>query len=405
MLSPGHQPNGPAVVHAAGHVPGSIRSTVVSTPSSPLPASTAPIPATNARFRERLDLLTSIRFFAAMHVVLYHYAGPVVRSIPLLAQSAALGYYAVSIFYVLSGFVLVYSYSDAQGALRGSRRAFWVGRLARIYPAYALGFLLCIPGVVLFTIRHYSPVMGVAKASISAISYLLMVQAWIPSLAAWWNYPGWSVSVEGFFYLCFPFLLTRVSRYGTRNCYVLIAVAWLASVGIYGCSHFIPNLDASPTWRSAIGYNPLLRLPTFLTGMAVGRMLLLNRTDVSRSSRRSLFAIALCLTVMGLTVVLQQNTLRDIVIAPAFAYMVYSLAADRSYLAQLFSSRPLVLLGDASYAIYILQWPVYWLCGLSDQSITGPKLAGYILVLMLVSILCFLFIEEPLRHKIRLYLA
>src|SRR5437763_7722349 len=112
--------------------------------SPPDPDTSAPpsVPARPHR-QERLDVLTSVRFFAAILVVFYHYTGHIFQSFPWIQGAIEIGYYAVSIFYVLSGFVLVYSYSNPQGAFRGSRRAFWIGRFARIYPAYLLAFALC----------------------------------------------------------------------------------------------------------------------------------------------------------------------------------------------------------------------------------------------------------------------
>jgi peptidoglycan/LPS O-acetylase OafA/YrhL len=352
--------------------------------------------------RERLDILTSLRFFAALHVVFYHYAGPLFRSLPWLQGTIETGYYAVSIFYVLSGFVLVYSYSDTEGNFRGNRTPFWIGRFARIYPAYLLGFLLCIPDVVLGIVRTHQPAEGAAKASIAAVAHLAMIQAWLPRLSPLWNYPGWSVSVEAFFYLCFPFLLARVSRYGTRQCLALMVISWMASVSIYiSLWHWMPNIDQTPLWKNTFTYNPLLRAPTFVTGMAIGRLYLLRKSRLGNSAAPAIFAGIVCITAMGLSTLLPKNTLRDTVLAPAFAYVIYSFARNRSYVTRLFSVRPLVLLGDASYSIYILQWPVFFLSGLSAESLTAWTFASYILVLLMVSIFSFTYIEQPLRQAIR----
>jgi peptidoglycan/LPS O-acetylase OafA/YrhL len=378
--------------------------------SPPDPKTSAPASSPAARNtpprQARLDVLTSLRFFAAIHVVFYHYAGPVFQSFPWISRAIEIGYYAVSIFYVLSGFVLVYSYSDSHGHFRGNRKTFWIGRFARIYPAYLLGFLLCIPDVVLAILRTHRLAEGAAKASIAGIAHLAMIQAWLPRLSALWNYPGWSVSVEAFFYLCFPFLLARVSRSGTRQCYALIGISWLVSVSIYiSLWYWMPNLDNTPLWKNGFNYNPLIRVPTFLTGMAIGRLYFLRRDQPAPSATRAVFAAIVCLAAMGLSTFLPQNTLRDIVFAPAFAYLIYSFARDRSYVAKWFSFRPLVLLGDASYSIYILQWPVFFLCGLSVESITAWTFTAYTLVLLSVSVFSFKFIEEPMRRAIRARLS
>src|SRR4051812_45730838 len=55
------------------------------------------------------------------------------------------GYLGVQFFFVLSGFILAYTYLPQRGT--GFQRTFWVARFARIYPVYVLGLLLVVPFV------------------------------------------------------------------------------------------------------------------------------------------------------------------------------------------------------------------------------------------------------------------
>src|ERR1035437_982751 len=85
-----------------------------------------------------LRALTSLRFFAAMYVVLFHEShnpGHIVL-FPLAARFVASGFTAVTLFFVLSGFILAYNYDRIR-----SRREFWISRFARIYPVYFLSLL------------------------------------------------------------------------------------------------------------------------------------------------------------------------------------------------------------------------------------------------------------------------
>jgi peptidoglycan/LPS O-acetylase OafA/YrhL len=87
--------------------------------------------------------LTGLRFFAALYVVLFHqettFAAGHHFSKPLLTFLGH-GYLAVSLFFVLSGFVLTYNYADRWSETRFSK--FLLSRFARIYPVYALTLLL-----------------------------------------------------------------------------------------------------------------------------------------------------------------------------------------------------------------------------------------------------------------------
>ena len=93
--------------------------------------------------RPRIDALTSMRFFAAMYVVLFHsVTGFAVRqhASKWLVLFLGHGYLAVSLFFILSGFVLTYNYAERWGKV--TFRDFMLARLARIYPVYLLALLL-----------------------------------------------------------------------------------------------------------------------------------------------------------------------------------------------------------------------------------------------------------------------
>src|SRR5260370_7164480 len=92
--------------------------------------------------RPRLPALTSLRFFAALHVVFFHFlAFKILPSEGWLGQISSIGYVGVSFFFVLSGFILVYTYAGRDTPARD----FWRARFARIYPAFAFSLLLTGP--------------------------------------------------------------------------------------------------------------------------------------------------------------------------------------------------------------------------------------------------------------------
>src|SRR5215471_18268616 len=93
--------------------------------------------------RPQLKGLTTLRFFAAMYVVLFHMrvTGELAGGPGWYQNFASIGYVGVNCFFVLSGFILVYTYTDP--VLDAPR--FWQARFARIYPAYALSLVLSAP--------------------------------------------------------------------------------------------------------------------------------------------------------------------------------------------------------------------------------------------------------------------
>jgi peptidoglycan/LPS O-acetylase OafA/YrhL len=91
--------------------------------------------------RPELLTLTSVRFFAALEVVLMHtlyeLGGEQARALPAAVIALLTrGGLAVSFFFVLSGFILAYTYCDGQNELKTTPGKFWRARFARIYPLY-----------------------------------------------------------------------------------------------------------------------------------------------------------------------------------------------------------------------------------------------------------------------------
>ena len=104
-----------------------------------------------SRHVDRFDSLTGIRYLAAVLVVLHRLA----PAPPAFANFlATVGDGAVTLFFVLSGFVLFHSNVDAAGAMKKTKRQFWVARLARIYPLYALSFVVAGPMVIATTVAN-----------------------------------------------------------------------------------------------------------------------------------------------------------------------------------------------------------------------------------------------------------
>ena len=226
--------------------------------------------------RPKLNTLTSLRFFAAGLVFLYHYARGIPGAPTWFLSLSSHPFAAVTFFFVLSGFILAYSYldEDKPGRLKGTRKAFWISRVSRIYPLYALALLLALPAYAYATARGRNS-LGDSALGLALVPS--MVQAWIPSMAIEWNPPAWSLSVEAVFYILFPFLISREVRGKGWGLLVLsFVLVCCASVSCQWLWHL--KLDGSAAinynWRNFLLYFPLFHLPSFLVGLALGRIFL-----------------------------------------------------------------------------------------------------------------------------------
>jgi peptidoglycan/LPS O-acetylase OafA/YrhL len=181
----------------------------------------APMSAPAAR--PPLPILTSLRFFAAAEVVVYHYSADLSIPTDFFSGLAAGGYEAVTFFFVLSGFILTYVYTSARerdSFINVSTSEFWKARIARISPAYFLGLLLLLPSFVYSAL--IAKILPIELFILGLLLVPVFLQAWWPPAALLWNIPAWSLSIECFFYALFPALAHATARL-SRNHLVIAA--------------------------------------------------------------------------------------------------------------------------------------------------------------------------------------
>jgi peptidoglycan/LPS O-acetylase OafA/YrhL len=361
-----------------------------------------------ARTRPELLELTSLRAFAALHVVLFHnlsLLGEPARALPdWLHRLLGTGYASVSFFFVLSGFVLVYASCEAEAGFQAERRAFWVARVARIYPVYLLSFLLDVPRALTYFLGTHEPLTGALKALVSGGAYLGLVQAWFPRVASAWNPPGWSLSAEAFFYLLLPALAAWVWRVRPARLGPLLAAC--AAVSLLLTAPFVWGFNAwaDGFWRSLAGFNPLLRLPEFLAGVVLGRMYL-RRQSTGRPPSLGWLAP---LGVAGVLAVLLVRPrpppllLHNGLLLPLFALIIYGLATGPAPGMGWLRHPVLVLLGRASFALYILHQPlefyVVWAGRALGVSPSPLLFTAYMALTVGLSLAVSRWLEEPARR-------
>jgi peptidoglycan/LPS O-acetylase OafA/YrhL len=353
--------------------------------------------------RPQLLGLTGLRFCAAMLVVVYHFGLP--GNLPLLPQRLiAIGNTAVSLFFILSGFVMAYTYADTDGGRYRGAVAFWIARFARIYPAYLLSLLLLAP-TFFAGIRTATPTQNM-NTFVDAVAALTLTQSWgNPDTASVWNFPAWSLSIEAFFYLAFPLLRQWVRNISTPRLLGAIVLVIGISNAITGAyvvldpdrlGVVMTPLNASITivktpWLALLAFNPLVRLPQFVVGLLAGRLFLARPWPARLGAWLEGAGIASLTLVTLLSPRLPEAMLLQGILDPCFLLLIFGIACGGGPLRLLLSTRPMVVLGEASYGIYILQAPVFRRLG----SFVHPAIA-----VIPVAVAVFFLIERPLRRLI-----
>lgn len=216
-----------------------------------------------------LNALTGIRFIAALIVVFFHFLYTDVQGVPVVRTFVEHGYVGVTLFFVLSGFIMVYAYSRT----RKSKREFYWSRVARLYPLYLFSLVVAFPVFLWGILKGGLTSQGVSSLVLTPPA----LQAWVP-MSFGWNSAAWSLSVEALWYLLFPLLLPQLLRLPVRSLPLAILGAW--GVGLLAPTMyqvFLPdgagyNWHTSSFWLDFVKFNPIVHLTDFLVGAFIGRL-------------------------------------------------------------------------------------------------------------------------------------
>jgi peptidoglycan/LPS O-acetylase OafA/YrhL len=358
--------------------------------------------------------LTGVRLVAAVWVVLFHvylangdWLGaehPVVDA--LVGPVASQGDLGVDLFFLLSGFVLAHNYLASLGtgpSVREVASFLWL-RLSRVWPLYMVAIL---GGGLLLWLRlqWWGTAPNVPLSLGRLVEQVVMVQQWsapnVPDTS--WTGPAWSISAEWLAYLAFPALAVvvwqvrrRVGRSGSGMLAVLVLVPTL--------------VWTTATQTQAAPYMWLGRLASeFTCGMLLSAALPAGLPDVRRSSS---WLAPVALAAIGgwlYVVALVDRPWLGPVVLVLFPPLVLGLALGHGTLHRCLGSRPMVVGGGASFALYLVHVPLLKLFRDALEHGVVPidprhQLYGELVVVvgsLGLAYLLFRHVEEPARQRLR----
>jgi peptidoglycan/LPS O-acetylase OafA/YrhL len=340
----------------------------------------------------KLNHLTFTRFLAAIAIVIFHYN---LKSWPFthiklyhIFRNANI---CVSFFFVLSGFVMIIAYGrNKEKVIETSK--YYLNRVARIFPVYIFALLLSsLNRGFLVNIKAF-------------VLDVFLIQAWFPNYVLKVNSPGWSLSVELLFYFLFPLMFNYWYRKANLKIIAIVIVGfWIVSQIVsnylYQSSFYQGPLSTSNRF---LYYFPLLHVNEFLVGNLVGFVYLTYRYHDRNLDIPVILTMGLVLFALTFSSsLIIQNGMGCVLFAP----LVLLLSMNTGYITKLFSHRFFIFLGEISYSIYILQFPIlsYSNSLFKRLHIVDVNLLfyGYLVILILLSSACFHFIEVPARNYIK----
>jgi peptidoglycan/LPS O-acetylase OafA/YrhL len=308
---------------------------------------------------------------------------------------------AVALFFVLSGFILTYNYSALAG--KSDRRRFYINRIARIYPVVLLALSIGAIGVVVAVLNPERGFLGSWYAlgsfdpvalAVSFASQITVTTGWLPAarLNQPWNGPAWSIACEMFFYLLFPALIAWVRLRGMKTIAIGLATAFVIQILlIVAIRAFAPDGQRG----FLVSQFPLTHLFDFLIGVGAGIAFLRGAgTWLKIGNRRNLAVLASTVPLILLSI-FQPVDPAYLLMTPFFALLIVALAVPPRNRKSWLSHSLLLLLGEASFALYLIHVPL-----LNLFSISAPPLwAGWFLLAatVAISVLIFKVFETPTR--------
>lgn len=358
------------------------------------------------------ELLDGLRGVAALMVICYHvFEGFAFASGAPVISGINHGYLAVDFFFILSGFVIGYAYDDRWGRTL-TVRGFFKRRLIRLHPMVILGALI---GTVSFVLQG-SVQWGGTRVATSAVMWaLLMAMFMIPAVPGCGyevrgngemfplNGPSWSLFFEYIGNILYALVLRRLS---TKALFALVCALGL-SVAVFTCS------DVSGYGMFGVGWTldgmnflggSLRLLFPFTTG------LLLSRVFKPFSVRGAFWICTLVLVVLfnvpyiaGSDPVCFNGLFESFCILIVFPLLIMLGASGRT--TDTFSTRVCKTLGDLSFPLYIVHYPVMyyfyaWMMKTGRYTLADTWQISLCVVLgnVLLAWVCLKCYDEPVRR-------
>lgn len=378
----------------------------------------------------KIPALSGVRFMAAALVVADH--GMLIvpfAHVPWQSNVGPhVGFFAMSLFFVLSGFVIYLNYAPEfrSRPLAEATFNFAVARFARLYPLYAFFMVFTLASIVWARVPPMLPDL----------------YWWIPAMQSWFLGDGkrpliltveeagltWSISTEVFFYALFPLICVLALRplrwrlYPTVELPLLTVAALIALVGLYrafpSVLESVPQMPKIAVMLWYAYHSPYCHIFAFLAGCMTARLYLhLHDRLVGRREAIAAHCIAaLCIAFVPFSVWQSWGDFDEFLNfihanfwnVPAAVGLVFYVARYDSSLNRLLSSPLAVVGGEASYSIYLMHlWLVQRLAG-PERDVTVASLLEwlarfsiYVVMTMAVAYGTYRLIEIPARRLIR----
>lgn len=293
----------------------------------------------------RFEVLDSWRGICALFVALGHFCFYFDKSTLTLGPLIDQSFIFVDYFFVLSGFVISFSYlgkiDTGVSAIK-----FILIRLGRIYPLHAFLLVLLIGlEFVRSHIQHDHMFIDQTKSLASLCANFLLLHSMGLFDYLSWNIPSWSISVEFYTYITFAIIAfcVRPKLFTPLSIALVIAAPVLLLI-----------LSQKPTSDATYDYGFIRCIGGFFAGVLIYKLYARTFSRFGDLSyyHATIIELLLLAAVFLFALNIGENYLSFF--SPLlFSICVYTFALEKGAISKALKYKPLVLLGTLSYSIYM----------------------------------------------------
>ncbi len=389
--------------------------------------------------KQHLPVLDGYRFIAALFVLFSHASHTLIHfsdTIFWKTVGNTVVWIGMSLFFVLSGFVIHYNYSDLfrQGIQLNALYKFSCARFSRLYPLFFF-FLI----IALATTPIYGPL--IPNNAYSLLFFVSLTQSWLPITTDFDShmllqsfYPhSWSISTEMFFYLMYPLLALIFLRLNRARSIIICIVTFIVAsysglIAIYKHKTGLTNyafrsfsIEASSDqfifWLGY--YSPYVRILEFILGCLTAQLYLalINSIPSKNEQRYGNIALATAfLTIVAIQIMIPSDengvlsfVKSNFLYAPMICIVLFCSCRYKTLQGQIIGNKVFVALGGVSYSIYLIHpWILNLFAYPAEQLVSGPLLIEWylrmcmaLLFTIILSFATYRMIESPLRRYLR----
>ncbi len=382
--------------------------------------------------KEYIPALTGVRAIAA-YLVFFHHFNQAGFSYPLfrILNEFHMG---VTLFFVLSGFLIGLRYYDTCEITSTWFRKYIKNRIARIYPMY---LILTLATFIFGWIMRDNAIFGTAASPMILLFFnIFFLRGFFDDLKFTGVSQGWSLTVEECFYFLAPFFFMQIKK--TRKAFIYLPLIF---VGV-GCilvlifSH-VDLLGFFGNFRFMFLYTFFGRCVEFFIGIGLALIILKSKESTAKIPLFTWLGLLVMSLSVGIMVIQPLSTempfglyqpagifANNVLLPLGVAVLFYGLMKEKSLISKFLSTSFMQLLGKSSYIFYLIhigiisklasdfseyntdrffKWldakEFWWLS--ENINYTVVSIATVFIILNIVSIVLYKFIEEPVNLYIR----